>query len=134
MKLLGIDPGLNTGVAYFVDGELRDLTTIKPWDMETELTLREPDYLFFEDSRMQGMFRMLGARQVGETDAWCRMLVALCERCDIDSIGVSPKQKGRKLNAAEFRELTGWTGQTNQHERDAVMVAWPYRNSSKDNA
>ena len=134
MKLLGIDPGLNTGVAYFVGGELRDLTTIKPWDMETELTLREPDYLFFEDSRMQGMFRRLGSRQVGETDAWCRMLVALCERMDIDSVGISPKQKGRKLNAAEFRELTGWTGQTNQHERDAVMVAWPYRNSSRGNA
>lgn len=52
---------------------------------------------------------------------------AHCAHLGIDAYGISPKQKGAKLDAAQFAKLTGWDGKSNQHERDGVMVAWAYR-------
>lgn len=67
------------------------------------------------------------ARNVGEVDQICRRIEAMCETAGIELVRVSPLGKGAKLNAARFREVTGWTGRSNQHERDAAAVAWPYR-------
>ncbi len=67
------------------------------------------------------------ARNVGEIDAWCRLIVATCADLGIDAHGISPKQKGAKLDAAQFAAKTGWCGKSNAHERDAAMCAWPYR-------
>lgn len=128
MIVLGIDPGVETGYAKFYSGKLAVLTTFKPWELLKHL---QYDLVVFEDSRRMGMFRALGARQVGEIDAWCRMIEGYCKEYKIDFVAVSPKQKGKKVNAETFREITGWTGRTNQHERDAAMCAWPYRLSGK---
>lgn len=125
--VIGIDPGVDTGVAMYVNGKLSSLSTVLPW----RLTDFQADLVAFEDSRQMGMFRKLGARQVGEIDAWCRMIEAICKERGIEYVAVSPKQKGKKVSAAEFREITGWTGRTNQHERDAAMVAYPYRLSGR---
>ena len=70
------------------------------------------------------------ARNVGEVDGYCRIIVDYCELLGIMAHGVSPKGKGAKMDADSFRELTGWTGRTNSHERDACMVAWPYRRAN----
>jgi hypothetical protein len=40
----------------------------------------------------------------------------------ISAHGISPKHKGRKLDAETFNKLTGWQKKSNQHERDAAMV------------
>ena len=45
----------------------------------------------------------------------------------IGQMFVGPKHKGAKLDAEQFAKVTGWTGSSNQHERDADMVAWQYR-------
>ena len=54
-------------------------------------------------------------------------------------LDISPKQaevlaelkKGdctrQQLPAATFAHITSWSARSNQHERDAAMVAWPYR-------
>lgn len=34
------------------------------------------------------------------------------------------------LDAEQFAKVTGWTGSSNQHERDAAMVAWQYWGSA----
>ncbi len=67
------------------------------------------------------------ARNVGEIDAWCKLIVAICEELGIPAHGISPKGKGAKLNAETFAKATGWKGKSNQHERDAAMVAFAYR-------
>ena len=142
--MIGIDPGSQTGMAVFEDGHLVSLETYTPVQLVRDFLFGE--LVVFEDSRNSPIFAgsrahgssraaaMKMARAIGEIDAWCRLIEDICKREGIKCVGISPKQKGRKLNAAEFRELTGWTGQTNQHERDAAMVAWPYRNSSEDSA
>lgn len=136
LVMLGIDPGQNTGLARFVDGELKGLRTIQPFELERVLRAAAPAVVVFEDSRMQSHVWAGGgaraalakiARNVGEIDAWCKLIEALAADLGYKAIGVSPTAKGAKTSAKAFETATGFTGSTNQHERDAAMVAWPYR-------
>lgn len=132
--IVGIDPGAATGIARFEGGALVTLATCEPYRMR--------DYILgarrviFEDSRLishvyttapSRAAALKMARNVGEIDAWCKLIVAICDDLGIPAHGISPKAKGIKLNAEHFKELTGWATGSNQHERDAAMVAWTYR-------
>ena len=139
MKVIGLDPGANTGVATFEGGSLVSLETIAPHEIERTIRAVQPARVVFEDSRLlshtwttiksrPAALKM--ARNVGEVDAWCKLIVAVCAQFDIPAHGISPKGKGAKVGAAEFERITGWAKQSNQHERDAAMVAFPYRNSA----
>ncbi len=139
MIILGVDPGANTGMAIYQDGELKRLTTIEPVDMAFAIRLANPDRVFFEDSRLTSfMFTTVKsrpaalkmARNVGQIDAWSSLIEAICAKLRIPVNGVSPKGKGAKLNAEQFAKLTGWVGKSNSHERDGAMVAWPYRRAA----
>ena len=137
MILLGIDPGANTGAALYRDGELRALRTIAPVEIHALILKLVPDVVVFEDSRLQSRVWTANkvrpaaglkiARDVGRIDMLCELIQAECERLRITCHGVSPKGKGAKLDADQFRQVTGWVGRSNQHERDGAMVAWPYR-------
>lgn len=132
--IIGIDPGANTGVAQFTDGKLARLWTIMPHQMYR--AIHGADRVVFEDSRLTSfMFTTVKsrpaalkmARNVGEIDAWCRLITSVCEDLRIPAHGISPLNKGAKLNAKQFAAATGWTNRSNSHERDAAMVAWKYR-------
>jgi hypothetical protein len=136
MIILGIDPGASTGLATFKDGQLVALETIAPHQIEQLLRERAPVRVIFEDSRLlshtwtqvksrPAALKM--ARNVGEIDAWCRLITSLCEQLSVPAHGISPAGKGAKLDAKAFERLTGWQGRSNQHERDAGAVAWRYR-------
>ena len=134
--ILGIDPGANTGVAHIVGGELIKLQTVAPHEIERTLREAAPDRVVFEDSRLQSHTWTRGksvaatakmARNVGQIDAWCSLITAVCGELDIPAHGISPLGKGHKMSADQFERITGWTGRSNQHERDGAMVAWPYR-------
>lgn len=95
-----------------------------------------PDRVVFEDSRLQSHVwtsvpskaaALKMARNIGQIDAWCTLITAVCADLGIAAHGISPAGKGGKLNAAEFERLTGWVGRSNEHERDAAVVAWKYR-------
>jgi hypothetical protein len=136
MKILGIDPGYNTGWATYHDGKLVALLTIQPYQIANFLNASVPDRVVFEDSRLTSfMFTTVAsrpvalnmARKVGQIDAWCRLITDICAELNIPAHGISPKAKGKKLDAKEFTRITGWAGPSNEHTRDAAMVAWPYR-------
>ena len=134
--IMGVDPGTHTGIAIYRAGALADLQTIEPFQLVEVIETVDPDRVVFEDSRLQShtwsrklsaAAQLKVARDVGQIDAWCRLIVATCERLGIPAHGVSPKHKGAKLKAEQFEALTGWAGRSNQHERDGVMVAWTLR-------
>ena len=136
MLILGIDPGAHTGVARIEDGQLVSLQTIAPHEIERTLREAAPDRVVFEDSRLQSHTWTRGksiaatakmARNVGQVDAWCSLITAVCGELGIPAHGISPKSKGAKIKDAAFIEVTGWQGRSNEHTRDAAMVAWPYR-------
>lgn len=142
--ILGIDPGANTGVARIEDGQLVSLQTISPHEIERMLRAQAPDRVVFEDSRLQSHAwtaqakavrgaALATARSLGQVDAWCRLITEVCADLGIPAHGISPAGKGAKLAAASFDRVTGWAARSNQHERDAAMVAWPYRRTASFN-
>lgn len=132
--IIGIDPGKNTGFATYHDGKLTALQTIQPHRIKEHIT--GASRVIFEDSRLQSHLftsssnravALKMARNVGEIDAWCALITSICDDLGIPAHGISPKAKGAKLRHDAFAKLTGWTGKTNEHMRDAAMVAWMYR-------
>ena len=134
--ILGIDPGSNTGLATYIGGKLVHLDTIAPVEIAARIELARPTRVVFEDSRLlshtwttiksrPAALKM--ARNVGEVDALCKLIVAVCEQFSIPAHGISPKAKGAKMDAKAFKRLTGWDGPSNEHTRDAAAIAWPYR-------
>jgi hypothetical protein len=138
MLILGIDPGSNTGLATYIFGKLVHLDTIAPVEIAARIELARPARVVFEDSRLLSYTwttiksrpaALKMARNVGEVDAWCKLIVAVCEQLAIPAHGISPKGKGAKVGAEQFTRITGWDERSNEHERDAAMVAYPYRNA-----
>lgn len=138
MNVIGIDPGVNMGVAIYEDAKLTELLTIEPTGLTDIFSAYAGDPLFvaFEDSRLQSHIWVPSqtkgvaaniARKVGMVDAWCYMIERYCESWDVAYMRISPKAKGAKLNAEQFKSVTGWTKKSNAHERDAAMVAWQFR-------
>lgn len=134
--IVGIDPGSNTGIAIYRAGVLAELQTIEPHQLPEAIERIAPARVVYEDSRLQSHTWKRGvnaaaqlkiARDVGQIDAWCRLITATCERLGIPAHGISPKNKGAKLNAEQFERLTGWEGRSNEHTRDAATVAWQFR-------
>ena len=135
--LLGIDPGVQTGVAFYREGKLTALQTIAPEDFADLLQSECPQQVVLEDSRLQSTVfpkpklsrqaMLKVARNVGMIDGLCRAFAIACERAGIPCTGISPRQKGGKMKAPAFASLTGFVGRCNQHERDAAMVARPFR-------
>lgn len=134
--IVGIDPGASTGIAIFRGGKLAALRTIEPVGIEDEILTLWPSRVIFEDSRLQSHTWTQAAsraaaakmaRNVGQIDAWSSLITAICAKHKIPCHGISPQGKGAKLNAEQFERMTGWTMTSNQHARDAAMVAWQYR-------
>ena len=134
--IIGIDPGTHTGIAIFQDGKLHSLQTIHTLDIFPALELWKPSRVVFEDSRLTSHLFTTNknpkvaksmARKVGQVDMVCGLIVEACDRLGIAAHGISPKDKGAKLNAEKFKALTGWAGASNEHCRDAATVAWPFR-------
>jgi hypothetical protein len=140
-KILGVDPGAHTGIAVFVGGKLSALETIAPHQVGDYIKASGAQRVVFEDSRLishtwstvtSRAAALKMARNVGEIDAWCRLITQVCAEIGLPAHGVSPKGKGQKINGQSFASLTGWAGTCNQHERDAAMVAWPYRTAVRN--
>lgn len=135
--VLGIDPGRHTGLAWYRGAKLVELLTVAPEQLVPILQSTDITTVVFEDSRKTrhtwgrgpasvGAMRKI-ARNVGQIDAWCIQIEVLCKTCGIACIGLSPREKGAKVSPNDFARITGFQGRSNQHERDAAMVAWPFR-------
>ena len=139
VTLLGIDPGANTGIAVFTGGKLETLHTISPHQIPEFLRESGAKRVIFEDSRLTSYVfttvksrpaALKMARNVGTVDAWCTLIVLTCGDLGIACHGISPAGKGAKLDAKAFVRVTGWIAASNEHVRDAAMVAWPYRGAA----
>ncbi|ABM32281.1 hypothetical protein [Paracidovorax citrulli] len=142
-KILGIDPGMDTGLATFEGGKLVALDTITPLELERTIRAARPDWVIYEDSRLQSRAwnahskaakgaALATARDLGTVDAWCGLIDMICKELGIAAQGISPAAKGPKRAAENFKAYTGWQGRCNQHERDAAMVGWTFRQAAPE--
>jgi hypothetical protein len=138
--VIGIDPGTHTGVAVYRDGQLTICEAMgahDAFDLVRQLAAAETVMVVYEDARLIGG---IGGARAGSRDAAARAQGAgsvkrdsalwfeLLEKLGCSYHRISPRAKGGKLTRNEFKALTKWDAQTNQHGRDAAMIAWTYRN------
>ena len=136
-KVIGIDPGNSTGIAIFSLNEKLNLVKTKavhPLDVASEI--EGADVVYIEDSRLQKAIfchpsqKVAYSRSVGQIDARCSDIEEICKRKGIKFVGISPKEKGKKISKDEFMRIFGCVQNksgSNQHERDAAMVVFASR-------
>ncbi|MDE3023159.1 MAG: hypothetical protein KGI54_15135 [Pseudomonadota bacterium] len=134
-KVIGIDPGTKTGLASFMNGELVDMTTTDFWGCIEQLTVHDDAIVVLEIPTTKHVWH---GKQSDSTAVKHRtgFNVGSCYT-QAQLIAEWLILKGRryithnpqgKLDAKELARITGWTKRTNQHERDAAMIGWKYRN------
>lgn len=133
--IIGIDPGVNTGWAYWspAEKEFMQIETINSACALGRISDLFGDYgaekmlVIFEDARQRQWFGDKGREALqgaGSIKRECQIWADWLELHGIEYRAVSPKAKGAKLSAEQFAKLTGWHGRTSQHARDAAMLVW----------
>jgi len=137
MLYFGIDPGVNTGLALWQDGQLAVVETVNiVRAMARVLTAYEqadePITVVFEDARQRQWLprernaseyrgKLMGA---GSVKRDCEIWQEFCEAYNIRYEAVPPRAGATKWNAEIFRRITGYTGRTSNHARDAALLVF----------
>ena len=143
MIYIGIDTGVHTGYAVY-DSRIQQLTAVGTDKIHNVMQLvsglndvskekgdnirvrvedaRKRTWYGFHTAK-QDRARLQGAGSVKrDAQIWEDFLTDLC----VDFEMVAPKNNATKLTAESFRKLTGWTGKTNEHGRDAAMLVYGF--------
>ncbi len=131
--LIGIDPGVTTGIATW-DRATRQLVDVCSVDileaMERVHLLRLRAEVWFEDARLRTWFGTKGREALqgaGSIKRDCAIWEAFCLRHEIPYRALKPQRGATKWTDPAFRTLTGWPGRTNEHARDAAMLVYGVR-------
>lgn len=127
---IGIDCGKHTGVAVSIGGKLVQLATLPIHQALHLVKLLHQQYaddlfVIFEDARQRKWIptgnRSQGAGSV-KRDAviWEDFLQDL----GIRYRAVPPRKGATKWDAETFARITGWTGRTSNHARDAALLVY----------
>lgn len=130
---IGIDTGVNTGLAVWQDNELKAVESMTITQAMSKIKACCPPQmtkLYIEDARKWIGFngktaatqaRLQGAGSV-KRDA--KIWEDWCIENGYEYVLVKPMGKGLKKSAVEFKRITGWQGRTNEHSRDAAMIVF----------
>lgn len=142
--LIGIDPGVTTGLCIYYKPKKRICQLRSGTLLQMLLMLKESiwwdrinnDQIFIrmEDARLRKWIPRQktetaerGRREgAGYVKAHCAIWEDWCKIVGVPYELVPPKNNKTKVTADYFRRLTGWTEQTNEHERDAGMLVVGY--------
>lgn len=131
MIYIGIDTGTHTGVAVW-DSVQRAFLCIDTLPIHRAMALvnqyREGELMvIFEDARQRKWYgmdsneKLQGAGSVKrDSSIWEDFLKDL----EIPYRAIPPMKGATKLTSSYFKALTGWTGRTNEHSRDAAMMVF----------
>jgi len=134
--LIGIDTGVHTGFAVAIDrghgGELQQVScmtiTLAMQNINRLIDLhgKESVCLYIEDARQRTWFT--GGREkaqgVGSVKRDAQIWEDWCKENQINFKMIHPKNNSTKYKADTFKKITGWTGRTNEHARDAAMLVF----------
>lgn len=147
--VLGVDPGLHTGVAMYSRerDELLWLRTMNFWGLYDHVLEQDTELLeiVFEIPKVSGGFRLYhrfkkgGSEEVKEggpqskvaanIGANAREGTLLARRFadfGFDVWSVSPPKKAKKWDADDLYRETKFAGRSSEHSRDAARVAWRF--------
>lgn len=138
MIVIGIDPGMHTGLAVWDTSsrqflDIRCSGIVSAMDYLDDLAYnRGIGLVVFEDARQRTWIprekdlaqvkgRAMGA---GSVKRDCSIWQEWCEARSIQYIASRPKTGMTKLTDAYFRGITGYDRRTNEHGRDAAMLVF----------
>lgn len=132
--IIGIDPGVNTGIAIWnnKDKKLIEVVTVKiheAMDIVFGYSGIISVIVRFEDARQRKWFGKSGREQLqgaGSIKRDCQIWEDFMKHHEIKFEAVPPKNNKTKLSSEYFKKITGWTGRTNEHGRDAAMLVVGY--------
>ena len=129
--VIGIDPGVNTGVAVADGGKLIRVESMNAVEAEgcvmqcIEMYGLPNVFVRFEDARMRQWFGSKGVEALqgaGSIKRDCSRWEEFLTHHNIPHARIAPKANRTKLTADQFKRITGWQGRTNEHARDAAML------------
>lgn len=130
MIYIGIDPGVNTGVAIWDSAQqkLLQVTSMKILEAMNLIRQHPIAIVYIEDARQRKWFGNSGKEVLqgaGSIKRDCQIWEDfLNDNHNFAYYWVAPKDNRTKLSAAQFKAYTGYTGKTNEHGRDAAMLVF----------
>jgi len=128
--LIGIDPGTNTGLAIKADGDLKIIETGKIW-WAINLAHEWAEYwgkgntlVRIEDARQRTWFGNTGPEKwkgAGSIGRDCAIWEETLTELGIPFQLIHPKNV-KATTAEQFKRMTGWTGRTSIHAREAAWM------------
>ena len=130
--ILGIDPGVQTGMALWNGVTFSFVRTVPIhealfWVFTHQA---EIDYIRVEDARKRKWFgkdAKVKQQGAGSIKRDCKIWDDFLGSLHIPYEMVHPIKGGTKLDGASFKKATGYTKQTSNHARDAAMLVWEYK-------
>lgn len=136
MVWFGIDPGVNTGLALWKDGELKVVETVNIVRAMARILAAfnacENITVIFEDARQRKYLprernaseyrgKLMGA---GSVKRDCEIWEEFCDVYGIKYMALPPRPGMTKWDADTFRNVTGYKGRTSNHARDAALLVY----------
>lgn len=124
---VGIDPGKKTGYAVYdrTEQKISVVETMDFWGVYERCRASNPGNfdVFIEVPRCKKNWhgRNGAAADVGGI---VREANLLADGIEALGIKVARSHPTGKFNAAHVKRITGYTGRTNEHTRDAIMLCW----------
>lgn len=134
---VGIDPGVRTGIGIYDcdEGKLLSCHTVQiheAFNMINNLSTKFDVFVVAEDARKRKWF---GKRTIGKTQGagaiklqskqWEDFLASKLKQREILGYRmIHPLAGGTKMNESMFWRITGYTGRTSEHARDASMLVF----------
>lgn len=132
--IIGIDPGVKTGFAQF-SRITKCLYGVKSYTIHEAIAemsnwiCKEQYFIRVEDARLRKWYgkNTVGKDQgAGSIKRDCKIWEDFLTDYGFQFEMVDPKHQTTKLSAEQFKKLTGWQGTTNEHGRDAALLAFNY--------
>ena len=129
MIYIGIDPGVNTGVAVWdsIVKKFLSIETMPILEAISKVNVYRDAVIIIEDARQRKWFGNSGKERLqgaGSIKRDCQIWQEFLESNEITHYWVAPKNNKTKLDAMQFKQITGYVGRTNVHGRDAAMLTY----------
>lgn len=145
MIFIGIDTGLNTGIAVW-DNRKRSLLLVETTTIHKAMKMVEEYKVKAESESTRIIVRVEDPRQrtwfgtenmsreeerkrlqgVGSVKRDASIWDDYLKDLDVEYEMVAPKRNVTKLTQERFKAITGWGKRTNEHGRDAAMLIYGF--------
>ena len=129
---IGIDVGTNTGVAVWDKSEKRFVeiqttSILKAMEIVKKYEKIDIVQVRLEDARKRKWFGDSGRERLqgaGSVKRDCVIWEEFLNDRKIPYMLIAPKNNNTKLSSESFKKITGYSGRTNEHTRDAAMLVF----------